>query len=92
MECIEKILRDIHIGRFFSGHYVIDQLTSGYSDEYLGIAQRINSKVNLTLRTHQRIGNEVAKFEGRLVERQPGESWSVNIHGKASSCALWKRI
>jgi len=92
MECIEQILQDIQIGCFFDSHYVTNQLTSGYSDEYLGIAQRIKSKENLTLRTHQRIGNEIAKFKDRLVERQPGESWSVNIHGKANSCALWKRI
>jgi len=93
MECIEIVLKGIEVSCFFDSHYVVDSLIRDFSDDYLRIAQRIDPETNnLTLRIHQQIGHLIAKFEGALVERQPGKSWSVNIHGKASSCALWKRI
>lgn len=93
MECIERILRDIEIGSFFDSHYVINRMICDFSDDYLRIAQSTSPEtVNLTLRVHQQIGNMISKFKGALVERQEAQSFSLNIHGGESSCALWKRI
>jgi hypothetical protein len=93
MECIEKILQDIETGRFFDSHYVINRMIRNFSDDYLRIAQNTDPEtVNLTLRVHQQIGNMISKFKGTLVERQETQSFSMNIHGGESSCALWKRI
>lgn len=92
METIEKILMGIEIGCFFDSHYVTETLISNFSDEYLKIAQGLSPTNNLTLRLHQKIGNLISSFEGKIVERQPMQSWSLNIHSNASSCALWKRI
>jgi hypothetical protein len=92
MESIENILQNIPGGCCFDSHFVTECLRKDYSDDYLWIAKNINATDNLTLATHQRIGNLIAEFEGRLVERQAQQSCSLNIHGKASSCALWKRL
>ena len=92
MECIEKILTDIEVGGIFDSHYVVSILIRDFSDDYLGISQNIKANGELTLRTHQKIGHLISSFEGKLVERQPMQSWSLNIHGTSSSCALWKRI
>lgn len=92
MNAIENILRTIDVGCLFDSHYVTKRMIRDSSDEYLAVAKQIDSEQNLTLRTHQQIGHLIAKFEGTLVERQPAQSWSLNIHGNANSCALWKRI
>jgi len=93
MECIETILQDIEVGCFFDSHFVINRIIRDFSNDYLRIAQNTDlSTEKLTLRVHQQIGNMIARFKGELVERQNGQSWSMNIHGSESSCALWKRI
>ena len=93
MECIETILKDIEAGIFFDSHYLVDRMVRDFSDDYLRIAQKVDSETeNLTLRVHQQIGHMIAKFKGTLVERQDAQSLSMNIHGNESSCALWKRI
>lgn len=92
MECIEKILMGIETGCFFDSHYVSESMIRNFSDDYLKISQEIAPTNELTLRTHQKIGHLIDSFKGKLVERQPMQSWSLNIHGNANSCALWKRI
>jgi hypothetical protein len=93
MDCIETILQDIKVGCFFDSHFVVDRIIRDFSDDYLRIAQNTDpSTEKLTLRVHQQIGNMIARFKGELVERKNGQSWSMNIHGNESSCALWKRI
>ena len=92
MESVETILMGIESGCLFDSHYVTECMRRDFSDEYLAIAQKIDSINNLTLRTHQQIGHLIAKFEGRLVERQNDQSHSLNVHGNGSTCALWKRI
>jgi hypothetical protein len=82
----------IETGCFFDSHYVVECMIQEFTDDYLSVAQKIDSKNNLTLRVHQYIGNLIAKFEGKLVERQNDQSHSLNIHGNSSTCALWKRI
>lgn len=92
MKCIEEILLGIETGCFFDSHYVTECLRRDFSDEYLDVGRHIDSTNNLTLRTHQQIGHQIAKFEGKLVERQQVQSHSFNIHGNGSTCALWRRI
>jgi len=92
MKCIEEILLGIETGCFFDSHYVTECMRQDFSDEYFSIVKQIDSEANLTLRAHQQIGHQIAKFEGKLVERQNGQSHSLNIHGKGGTCALWKRI
>lgn len=92
MKCIEETLLGIDTGCFFDSHHVTECMRRSFSNEYLAIAKQIDSKENLTLMTHRQIGHQIAKFEGKLVERQPAQSWPLNIHGNASSCTLWKRI
>lgn len=92
MNCIEEILLGIESGCFFDSHYVVMCMIRDCTDEYLAIAQKIDSTNNITLRSHQQIGHLIAKFEGKLVERQNGQSYSLNIHCKGGTCALWKRI
>jgi hypothetical protein len=92
MECVKTILMDIETGCFFDSHYVTECMRRDFSDEYLAIAQKIDSTNNITLRAHQYIGHLIAQFEDKLVERQNGQSYSLNIHCKGGTCALWKRI
>jgi len=91
MECIRQIIDAIPHGSFFDSHFVIDRMITNYSDDYLAFCGQFKGD-NLTLTAHQHIGQQIAKLEGDLVERQHNESWSTNIRGNGSACALWKRI
>ncbi len=88
---IEEILRNINPGCYFDSHYVVQRLITDNSDEYLRFAAQYAHSNEPTLTCHQQIGHQIARFEGSLVERQNAQSWSMNIHGKASTCALWTR-
>ena len=92
-EAIRNILNEINSGFIFDTHFVIDQLISLYSDEYLDFACSVNASDKKTSLVHGFIGKEIDKFvkEG-LIENVPNESWSKNIHGKASKCTAWKKI
>ncbi|MBN1787393.1 MAG: hypothetical protein JW806_03260 [Sedimentisphaerales bacterium] len=89
--CIEKILQEVKPGYYFDSHFVVDELIKNYSDDYLNFCSGYQGN-NITLTVHRQIGHLIAKFEGILVERQQGQSWSVNIHGSSSECALWRKI
>jgi hypothetical protein len=91
MKCIEDVLSDVKPGYYFDSHFVVNELIKNYSDDYLNFCSGYKSD-NITLTAHQQIGHLIAKLEGVLVERQQGQSWSVNIHGGPSECALWKRV
>ena len=92
MNCLEQILKDIKVGYFFDTHYVTDRAIKEHTDDYLIFAAQYTKREMPTLTAHRQIGHQIAKFEGTLVERQKGQSWSVNIHGNGGGCALWKRI
>lgn len=83
---IENLLREIPKNVIFDSHYIIRQLRYRYSDDY---ARFFKKKV---LSTHGRIGKEISKFDGDLVEKQKGQSYSENIHRRGSRCALWKKL
>lgn len=83
---IEDLIREIPKNVMFDSHYIIRQLRYRYSDDY---ATFFKKKV---LSTHGRIGKEISKFEGNLVQKQTVKSYSENIHRKGSRCALWKKL
>jgi hypothetical protein len=88
---IREIIENVPKGKIFDSHYVINQLISDYSDEYLAFASKIETQKNETALVHGQIAQEIKK-NSDLVELIDGEFWSDNIRGKASECAGWKRI
>ncbi|MCB4792195.1 MAG: hypothetical protein LHV68_09935 [Elusimicrobia bacterium] len=90
-EAIEGILNIIPRGYVFDSHYVITQLIKKESDVYLNFASAINTETNRTLVAHGQIGQEIATFQGVLVE-SIGREWSENIHGNSSECEAWRKL
>jgi hypothetical protein len=91
MSAIETVLKNIKSGHHFDTHHVIDQMIRNHSDDYIRFVSKFAEGKEPTLTAHQQFGQEVAKFDGELIERQDGRSCSINIHGNPSECALWKR-
>lgn len=91
-EAIESVVSEIEPGYIFDSHFVIKQLIKRDSDSYLRFCCQYADSNEVTLTAHQQIGQEIKKFDNNLVKRQGFESWSENIHSKASKCAAWKRI
>jgi hypothetical protein len=91
-EALREILEGIQPGFVFDSHFVINQLIKNYSDEYINFVANFAGGEQPTLTAHQRIGHEILRFDGDLVNRQSGDSWSETIHGRGGSCALWRRI
>ena len=97
---IQKIIKKVPKGKIFDSHYVINQLISDYSDEYLTFASElINSQKTtklqgITTYVHSRISQEIGK--SNLVARieldgEKTDFWSDNIRGNANGCAGWRR-
>jgi len=89
---INEIISIIPRGRVFDSHYVISQIIKNHSNTYLNFASEITAESDKTLVVHGRIGKEIAKFEGDLVQRIEGMSWSENIHGNSSDCTAWRKL
>jgi hypothetical protein len=88
---IQEIIKKIPKGRIFDSHYVINQLISEYSDEYLNFASSIAvDSRKKTIVVHGQIGMEIKKLSD-LVEQMQGEFWSDNIRGNASECTGWRK-
>lgn len=83
---IKNLILEIPKNVMFDTHYIIRQLREKFSDDY---ARFYKKKI---LSTHGRIGKEISKFDGKLVEKQTHKSYSENIHKRSSRCALWRRI
>jgi len=88
---IRKIVGEIPEGRVFDSHFVIDQIIKEYSNTYIRFAAQYAEGGKPTEVTHSNIANCIKALTGELVEKLPDDSHSLNIHGKASECALWKR-
>ena len=89
---IQAIIERIPKGKIFDSHYVINQLISDHSDEYLVFAGSIADSQNKTVSVHGLIGKKI-KALSDLVEQvgEAGEFWSENIRGNASECTGWRR-
>lgn len=90
---IEEIIKNVPKGKIFDSHYVINQLISDYSDEYLAFASSVatNTTQNKTAVVHGLIAKEIKNLSN-LVTQESGDFWSDNIRGNASECAGWRRI
>ena len=99
-DSIKQIIKAIERGCYFDSHFVIDQLIKDHSDEYINHVSRFagEGKTEITLVAHAHIGQEIDGCIDGLGERvkspdgKGAPSWSINIHGTAGQCALWRRI
>lgn len=91
-DVIREILTGIPSGHVFDSHFIIDEILRRGSDEYIRFGSHYAESETPTLTSHQQIGQQIASFEGILVERQPSQAYSYNIHNTASECALWRRL
>lgn len=86
---IEIIIDKIQPGVMFDSHHVINALVKDHSDEYMHFIKTHFGAAGTTEYVHSEIAKHISKCS--LVGRIPGKSLSYNIHGKPSTCALWKR-
>ncbi|NQU05525.1 MAG: hypothetical protein HQ568_05480 [Calditrichaeota bacterium] len=91
-DTIRAILTEIKTNRVFDSHFIIENVIKDHSDSYLDYASQISAASQRTLVVHGNIGKIISSFEGALVEKQPFESISYNIHGNVSGCACWKKL
>ncbi|MDR0516454.1 MAG: hypothetical protein LBH25_05345 [Fibromonadaceae bacterium] len=89
---IQEIIKKVPKGKIFDSHYVINQLISDYSDEYLAFASSVAGSKKKTNTVHRLIGEEIKKFSD-LIEQvgEVGDFWSDNIRGNASVCTGWRK-
>jgi hypothetical protein len=90
-EAVRQIIEPIESGYTFDSHYVIDQLIKNYSDEYIVFVSQYSNSQEPTFTAHQQIG-QVINTCTDLIHRLDYQSWSENIHGNSSECAMWQRI
>jgi len=88
---IQKIIEKIPQGKIFDSHYVINQLISDYSDEYLIFASSVADSTRKTANVHGLIAQEIKKLDSVEQVGETGEFWSENIRGNASECTGWKK-
>ena len=71
---IENILSEIKAGYYFDSHFIIQRIMGKeeYTDQYIRFSAQFAESDKPTFTTHQQIGQQIAKFEGDLVERQKG--------------------
>jgi len=94
---IQKIIEGVKPGKIFDSHYVINQLISDYSNEYLIFASElINSQKTkkITAYVHSQISKKIGA--SGLVTRMKSndkkeKSLSDNIRKKPSECAGWRK-
>lgn len=89
---IENIIKLIEKGKYFDSHFIIDTIIKDYSDDYLEFAANHPAKSKRTEYVHSELAKIISSFEGDLVKQHESQSYSYNIRGKASFCALWERI
>ena len=85
-DAIRAVVERIEPHYAFDSHFVISQLIKRHSDVYI----RFAGPDETTAQMHARIAH-IIQATG-LVRRLPQQSWSDNIHGSSTDCALWQRI
>ena len=93
-ECVERILHKIPFNYYFDSHYIVEEMIKGFPDEYDALFDVISGEGDmLKLRVHQYMGHVIKRFDGTLITRKAGQSsWSMNVNGVPSKCALWQKI
>ena len=89
---VEQIIKGIEKGTAFDSHFIIDTIIRNYSDNYLTFVANNLATSKVTEYAHSEIAKTIATFRGTLVKQFLNQSISYNIRGKASKCALWKRV
>jgi len=84
-EAIGIIIRKIPKELMFDSHYIIATLIKNHSKVYLDFARHTSGSA-------RDVHNKIAKNIDRNLAKKTGNSYSYNIHWKASKCALWKRL
>ena len=95
-DAMRQSLAEIPGGVVFDSHFVIQQLQR--NDAYIDATANFAGGERTTEPAHGHIAQVIAAFaaRGELIERmgegeRPMVSWSLNIHGTPSRCALWRR-
>jgi hypothetical protein len=89
-DSIRKIILTVPHGRFFDSHFVISELISKHTDDYLRFTAEFRTAPSPTVTAHAGLSLQVKTFQGSLIERN-GDAHSINIRGRANKCALWRR-
>lgn len=89
---VKAIISKVPKGFMFDSHYVIDTVIRDRSDDYLRFVSKCPAKSEVTEYAHGQLAKVISSFEAKMVEKQETKSYSFNIRGKASECALWKRL
>ena len=84
---IQAIIQDFDCGTVFDAHAIIQYLIQNNSDLYLS---SYGNNVSTEL-YHSHIAKIIASFEGSLITRIQGESWSKNIRDNFTKCTCWQR-
>ncbi|GHV79058.1 hypothetical protein AGMMS49944_08490 [Spirochaetia bacterium] len=84
---IQGIISKIEAGVIFDAHTIIEKLIQEHSDVYLSSYSNNKS----TELYNSQISKIIDSFDGSLITRMPGESWSKNIRDNFSNCAYWKK-
>lgn len=89
---IRKIVNEVPKGRIFDSHFVVNELVTRFSDQYLAFAGRFSGgDEKRTLAAHGQIGKRINKLDGTVIQRI-GRGWSENLHKKPSPCTCWKKL
>ncbi len=89
---VKAVLEAIPSNVMFDTHFVLGQLLRNHSDQYLRHCAEFTQIEGCTLAAHQGIGRIIKTFDGGIVQRQDVDAFSENIHGNASTCALWLKL
>jgi hypothetical protein len=83
---IRQIIDEIQPNYVFDSHFVISQIIRDHSDIYIHFA----GPNETTAQMHGRVAQIIQRLPN--VRQLQQQSWSTNIHGTPSECALWQRI
>ena len=83
---VAQIIDVINTGYVFDSHFVISQIIKIHSDQYIHFA----GPKETTAQMHGRIAQLISSLP--TVKLITKNSWSDNIHGTPSECALWEKL
>ena len=86
-QLIGEFLQTVPSGTIIDAHTVIEHLVRNCGDAYLEGYKHGEGAASY----HSRISHMVGEFDGTLLTRITGESYSENIHGKLTGNACWRR-
>jgi hypothetical protein len=86
---LNAIVEGIPSGHYFDSHYVIDQLRKLYSDRYMAYMRSLPNADEF--QAHGLLAQRITLMSG-IAQKVDGLSFSMNINGEGSPCALWRRL